>query len=214
MFTIEISTLAMFVMSTFALFLSPGPNMAFVLSAGVADGPRGGIAAALGIAIADLVLTALTATGVVTLIAAWPPSFDLLRYSGAVYLLWMALRAMINSRHAGTVSAPVHTPSAVIFRRALLNCLFNPKALLFFMLFLPQFVVAERGDAGLQVVVLGCVLTLAGLLFHGLLGLCSGQAAAALRQHRRAIRWQIWLQCAVLIALAGRMLLLDRPAPR
>ena len=48
MFTIEISTLAMFVMSTFALFLSPGPNMAFVLSAGVADGSRGGIAAALG----------------------------------------------------------------------------------------------------------------------------------------------------------------------
>jgi arginine exporter protein ArgO len=59
-----------------ALFLSPGPNMAFVLSHGVAHGPRGGFAAALGISAADLVHTLFAATGVTALVAAWPPSFD------------------------------------------------------------------------------------------------------------------------------------------
>jgi threonine/homoserine/homoserine lactone efflux protein len=214
MFNIDISTLALFVMATLALFVSPGPNMAFVLSSGLADGARGGLAAALGITVADLVLTALTATGVVAVIAAWPPSFDLLRYGGALYLSWMGFRAITASRQTGMVSVVLPTSSAVIFQRAFFNCLLNPKALLFFMLFLPQFVVAHRGSEGLQIGVLGCVLTVVGLLFHGLLGLFSGRAAAALRQKRRGIPWQIWLQCTVLLALAARTVLFERPVSR
>ena len=73
---VDLSTLSLFLLAALALFLSPGPNMAFVLSHGIAHGPRGGITAAMGIAVADLVLTLLTATGVTALAAAWPPSFD------------------------------------------------------------------------------------------------------------------------------------------
>jgi hypothetical protein len=83
-----ITTLSVFLVAALVLFLSPGPNMAFVLSHGIAYGPRGGFAAALGIGAADLVLTALTAMGVTAIVAAWPPAFDILRYIGALYLVW------------------------------------------------------------------------------------------------------------------------------
>src|SRR6478672_12674135 len=90
---IDPGTLSLFLLAVLALFLSPGPNMAFVLSHGVAHGPRGGIAAALGIGAADLVHTLCAATGVTALVAAWPPAFDVLRYVGAAYLLWLAWQA-------------------------------------------------------------------------------------------------------------------------
>ena len=98
---ISLATLALFLLAVLALFLSPGPNMAFVLSHGVAHGPRGGFAAALGISSADLVHTLFAATGVTALVAAWPPSFDLLRYAGALYLLWLAWQALRSGSAAG-----------------------------------------------------------------------------------------------------------------
>ena len=91
---VDVSTLGLFLVAVFALFISPGPNMAFVLSHGISHGSRGGIAAAVGITTADLILTLLTATGFSAIIAAWPPSFDLLRYLGAMYLVWLAIKAI------------------------------------------------------------------------------------------------------------------------
>lgn len=93
---IETSTLLIFAGAVMALLLSPGPNMAFVMAHGMTYGLGGGAAAALGIGLADLILTVLTATGVTAVVTAWPPSFDLIRYAGAAYLLWMAYKAMHN----------------------------------------------------------------------------------------------------------------------
>ena len=76
---ISTPTLLLFLAATLALFLSPGPNMAFVLSHAATHGPRGGLAVALGIGLADVVLTVLTATGVAGMVAARIPSFDLRR---------------------------------------------------------------------------------------------------------------------------------------
>lgn len=143
---ISLATLALFLLAVLALFLSPGPNMAFVLSHGVAHGPRGGFAAALGISSADLVHTLFAATGVTALVAAWPPSFDLLRYAGALYLLWLAVQALRSSGGLPTGARAQPSAFARIVRMAFLNNLVNPKALLFFMVFLPQFVDPARGS--------------------------------------------------------------------
>src|SRR5438445_466619 len=97
---VALSTLSVFLVAVLLLFLSPGPNMAFVLSHGIAYGPRGGFAAALGISAADLVLTVLTAMGVTAIVAAWPPAFDILRYIGALYLVWLAVRLILLDRPA------------------------------------------------------------------------------------------------------------------
>jgi len=211
---ISTTTLLLFLGTTLALFLSPGPNMAFVLSHAVAMGPRGGLAVALGIGIADVVLTVLTATGVAGLVAAWPPSFDLLRFGGAAYLLWMAWNAWRQPGQLKVTQAGAQSLVQVC-RRSALNSLLNPKALLFFLVFLPQFVEPSATPVGVQLALLGGILTLASVVFHGLLGLVGGRLAQALSQrlaqHPTLAQTQGRVLAAVLAALAFRLLLTQRP---
>ncbi|MDM0091183.1 MULTISPECIES: LysE family translocator [unclassified Variovorax] len=212
---IDLATLGLFLLAVLALFLSPGPNMAFVLAHGVAQGPRGGFAAAIGISAADLVHTLCAATGITALVAAWAPAFDLLRYAGALYLLWLARKAWRDGGAAAPgTAAPAPAPFARIVRQAWLNNLVNPKALLFFMLFLPQFVDPARGHVTLQLVLLGGVLSLAALAFNTLLGAFSGQVGRWLQRRPGAARLQHRLLAVAMLGLGLRLLMLDRPAPR
>jgi threonine/homoserine/homoserine lactone efflux protein len=208
---IGLATLSLVLLAVLALFFSPGPNMAFVLSHGVAHGPRGGFAAAIGISAADLVHTLFAATGVTALVAAWPPSFDVLRYAGALYLVWLAVQAL---RSGGLRMNAQAQPAGFgrIVRMALLNNLVNPKALLFFMVFLPQFVDPSRGSVALQLVQLGVVLSVAALAFNTLLGACSGQVGRWLQRRPGAEKFQRTLLALVMVGLAIRLLMLDRPA--
>jgi threonine/homoserine/homoserine lactone efflux protein len=210
----DTGTLPLFALAVLALFLSPGPNMAFVLSHGLAHGVRGGFAAALGISAADLVHTLCAATGVTALVAAWPPSFDVLRYAGAMYLLWLAwqaLRPAAARRDAGAAS-PGLAGFARIVRMALLNNLVNPKALLFFMVFLPQFVNPARGHVTLQLLLLGVLLSVMALLFNTVLGAFSGQIGRRLQARPGAATFQRGLLAFAMAGLALRLLLLDRPS--
>ncbi len=209
---IDPATFALFLLAVLALFLSPGPNMAFVMSHGMAYGPRGGLAAAIGIGSADLVLTALTATGVTALMLAWSASFDVLRTVGAVYLLWLAikaLRAPANALAPGNNAPPLAFHS--IAKNAMLGSLLNPKALLFFSVFLPQFVNPANGNIALQLVTLGLVLSCASVVFNTTLGAFSGRLGTWMQRHPRAATFQKWLLGGVLATMALRMFLTERP---
>jgi threonine/homoserine/homoserine lactone efflux protein len=210
---IELHTLVMFLLAVLTLFLSPGPNMAFVLSHGIALGARAGLAAALGITVADLVLTVLTVTGFAAAVAAWPASFELLRYMGVIYLLWLAAQAL---RTRGIALAPGQelVPMWRIFRMAMLNCLLNPKALIFFLVFLPQFVDPTRGNIPAQLAILGLTLSLVALGFNAVLGTFSGRIGAFLNRSPQAARYQGWVLAAVLLSLALRLFAMDRPLAR
>jgi threonine/homoserine/homoserine lactone efflux protein len=207
---IEISTLALFSGAVLMLMLSPGPNMAFVIGHGVAYGWRGGVAAALGIGAADLVLTALTTLGVTALVAQWPPAFDVIRWAGAVYLLWMAWQAW---RRPGVLPAGQAAESslAALAGRAMFNSLLNPKALLFFMVFLPQFADAARGPLAPQLLTLGIVLTVIAAGFHAALGALGGWVSKRMTGNARAARWQSRGLSFVLVLLAFRLATLQRP---
>lgn len=207
---IDLATLSIFIGAVLLLLLSPGPNMAFVISHGVSYGWRGGVASGLGIGVADVVLTVLTATGVTAVVASWPPAFDLIRYAGVFYLLWLAYKALQSK----AVLDPAHVtrvPLRQVCMRATLNSLLNPKTLLFFMVFLPQFVNPAQGSLGGQLLLLGLVLTLISGIFHTLLGVFG---AAVSRRFSRAPgtgRWQSWGLAAVMLLLAVRLALMSRP---
>lgn len=207
---IELTTFLTFSMAALLLLLSPGPNMAFVMAHGVAYGVKGGAVAALGIGAADLVLTALTATGITAMVAAWPPAFDIIRYAGAVYLLWMAIKALQRS-FASEESVPFKTSLASVFMRSMVNSLLNPKALLFFMIFLPQFVDQSKGPIAQQLIMLGCILTAISTVFHGLLGAFGGSARRLLSRHSPAVKLQPYVLATVLLLLALRLIFMHRP---
>lgn len=206
----DLATLTMFVGAVLLLLLAPGPNMAFVISHGVAYGWRGGVASGLGIGAADVLLTLLTATGVTAVVAGWPPAFDLIRYAGVVYLLWLAYQAL-RARRPSPLAAVARVPLHSVFARALLNSLLNPKALLFFMVFLPQFVRPEHGAIAGQLLVLGLVLTVISGVFHTLLGVFGSALSRGFSGASTWARLQPWLLAAVLLLLALRLALMARP---
>ncbi|WP_426134660.1 LysE family translocator [Pseudomonas sp. PWP3-1b2] len=207
---IDFSTLAVFCSAVLLLLLSPGPNMAFVISHGISDGWRGGVASSLGICAADIMLTVLTATGVTALVASWPPSFDVIRYAGVIYLLWLVYKTLQKSPH---IEPPQFKRVRVseVFVQALFNSLLNPKALLFFMVFLPQFVRPQAGSIALQLLVLGGVLTLIAGVFHAVLGIFGGALSRFFAGRSRSARLQKWGLASVLMVLAGRLALMSRP---
>jgi len=207
------ATLLVFSAAVLGLLLSPGPNMAFLLSQSLAHGARGGLAVAAGILVADLAMTMLTAAGIAAMVAGWSPSFDVLRFAGAVYLAWLAVQAM-RARGAAQVRATTRVALSRVLRGAAVNSLLNPKALLFFLVFLPQFVQPERGTVTWQLLVLGACLSVLAFAFHALLGAFSGGVGRFVSGNATLARWTGGVQAAVMLGLAARLLLLDRPAAR
>lgn len=212
---IDATTFVLFLIAVLTLFVSPGPNMAFVMSHGMSFGLRGGLAAAIGIGSADVVLTVLTATGVTAMVFAWSPAFDVLRIAGAAYLLWLAIKTLWSPAGAVTTkSGTAHLAFHKIACNAMLGSLLNPKALLFFMVFLPQFVDPAKGSIAVQLITLGLILSAASVVFNTLLGAFSGQLGMLLQRNPRAATLQKWLLGGVLAALAVRMFLTERPVVR
>lgn len=207
---IDLATLLVFSGAVLLLLLSPGPNMAFVISHGVSYGWRGGVASSLGICAADVLLSVLTATGLTALIASWPPSFELIRNAGVVYLLWLVYNTLKKS--PGPEAAQVHRVRlGRVFLQAMLNSVLNPKALLFFMVFLPQFVRPEAGSIAMQLLMLGGVLTLIAGVFHALLGIFGGALSRFFAGRAQSARLQKWCLATVLMLLAARLAVMSRP---
>lgn len=209
---ISLATFLLFCGAVLAMLVTPGPNMAFLLSHSAAYGPRGGLAVASGIGVADIIMTLLTATGVTAIIAAWPPAFDVLRYAGALYLLWLAFKAVRTPVHA-MVAGELQTSMRKVFARAVAGSLINPKPLLFFMVFLPQFVDLQRGPVHLQIITLGLTLTGLAFAFHAVLGVFAGEMGRLIARNPRAANAQRWLLGGVLGDLALRLLFTERPTP-
>jgi len=168
---------------------------------------------ALGIFVADLLLTVLTVTGISATFSAWPPSFDVLRYLGALYLTWMAVQA-IRPRSAARFEQPRKSGLGSVIRMATLNSLLNPKALLFFIVFLPQFVVPANGSVAIQLATLGAILSVIALVFHSALGVASGRIGTWLDRRPAATRYLGWLNASIFVGLAARLLLLDESSGR
>ena len=168
------------------------------------------MACALGIGVADLLLTALTATGVTALVASWPPSFDLIRYAGVVYLLWLVFKTLQKSPRLDTAHAH-RVPLRRVCVQAMLNSLLNPKALLFFVVFLPQFVRPQAGSIAVQLMVLGGVLTVIAAVFHGVLGAFGGALSRFFAGRPHSAWLQKWGLATVLTVLAVRLAVMSRP---
>jgi threonine/homoserine/homoserine lactone efflux protein len=207
----DATNLYLFTVAALLLLIVPGPNMAIVTSHAVAHGWRAGFAAALGITLADVLMTAMVSAGLGALVMSWAPAFDLLRWAGACYLMWLAWKAL-STPPTDADAQPALASRRKIFIRATLNSLLNPKALLFFMVFLPQFVTLGTSSVTVQLMVLGVLLALIALIFHSLLSVCAGQLHGRLSGGKISSRLGAYGFAVVMTALAVRLLVLNRTA--
>ncbi len=195
-----------FLTAAILITLSPGPDNMMVLGAGIAKGRARGIAFGLGCALGCLNHTLLAVIGVSALIAASPVAFTALKVVGGLYLIWMGLQAL-RSRGGAKVAAGVPDESArQLFFKGLVANAINPKVVLFFLSFLPQFVVASRGDANWQIAWLGLIFTAQAALLFGLLGYFSGTIGQWLNRTPRAGMWLDRIAGAIFVGLGLRLI--------
>jgi threonine/homoserine/homoserine lactone efflux protein len=166
--------IGLFIVAATLLAIAPGPDVIYVLTRGVAQGPRAGIAAALGFATGCIFHTVLAAVGVAALIRSSDLAFDLVRYAGAAYLVWIGIQALRHRSSFSLEGGGDARALVTIYRQSVLGNILNPKVTLFFLAFLPQFVNAAEGRVALQMAVLGVVFMAVTIVVFGAVALFAG----------------------------------------
>lgn len=164
----DFSTLVLFAAACVALTTTPGPDMLLIASRSVSQGRRSGFVTLAGIQAGTYIHAAAAALGLSQLFILVPLAYDVVRWAGALYLLylaWTTLRSV--GGNAGAPSAPPTVSLLAIFRQGVFTNLLNPKMALFVLALFPQFVNFASGSVVVQIMVLATVLNLIGLIVNG-----------------------------------------------
>jgi threonine/homoserine/homoserine lactone efflux protein len=207
----DASVLLAYSLACFVLFITPGPDMSLFLAKTVAGGRRHGMAAMLGAMTGCCVHTLLAALGVSALLAASATAFTILKVVGALYLLWLAVDAV---RHGSALNLKgQHERPASVRRTFLLGVginLTNPKIVLFFVTFLPQFVQAHDPHAGGKLLFLGLYFVAFSAPLAALMVLGAERVIALLGGHPRMMRAIDYSFAGLFGAFAVRILTMGR----
>jgi threonine/homoserine/homoserine lactone efflux protein len=197
-----------FALAVVVIALTPGPDMTFFIGRTLAQGRAAGLAAMAGASTGILVHTMLVALGLSALIVAAPSLFLALKVAGALYLAFLAVQAI---RHGSALTLPdqpaPRASLAATWASGLAINLLNPKIVLFFMTFLPQFVRADDPHAAAQLITLGLLFIVIALSITVPMILAADRVAATLRGAPRIARAMDWIFASVFAAFAAHLLL-------
>jgi len=204
----ETAKLLVFAAAALALVAVPGPNILYITTRSMSGGRRAGLACSLGVETGTFLHVTAAALGLSALLGSSALAFNLVKYGGAAYLVFLGVRALARREEA---SSPLPAAPVVPLRRAyaegVLVQVLNPKVALFFLAFLPQFVDPDRGAVALQILVLGALLSALGFVVNCLCAFAAGTVGARLR-HRPALRY---ITAAVYLALGATAALTGEP---
>lgn len=212
----DLTVVLAFTVAVTLLSLAPGPDMMFIVANAVAAGRRAGVTAALGMSTGLAVHTVAAAFGLGALLQAAPAVLDTVRFIGAGFLLYLAITSWRASRkHTEPEPEPAEpiTPRRSIRRvyvMAVLTNLANPKVILFYLAFFPQFLSTGPGSwpATLQFLLLGALFIAVGLAVDGSVGLLAGTARDRLLR-RQSVRRRLDQACAAIFGALAIRLALD-----
>jgi threonine/homoserine/homoserine lactone efflux protein len=206
----ETNGILVFMLATLVLNVTPGPDMLYVITRSVDQGRAAGIISSLGIAAGCVLHTLLVACGLAGLLVTMPIAYEVIKYAGAAYLIFLGVRAIVNSRRSQACKQMTKDGLGAIFIQGMLTNVLNPKVALFFLAFLPQFVAQAKGHVALQLITLGILFNISGTIVNVLVAL------AASFTGKRFKRWVgdsavfRWLTGGVFIGLGVRLALLER----
>lgn len=202
-------TLISFFAASIMLALAPGPDNIFVLTHSVLKGRQAGLAVVIGLCTGLLVHTTLVALGVAAILQSAGWALTVLKTIGAAYLLYLAWQSL-TATPLSLDEASAHKPSFFwSYRRGVIMNISNPKVLIFFLAFLPQFVSPEADNMSQQILVLGGFFIVATILVFGAMALMAGHLSTLLRRSPQLQHNLNKLAAMVFIALALHLLLSD-----
>jgi threonine/homoserine/homoserine lactone efflux protein len=206
---IDGSAWGLFVAASLTLLLTPGPAVLYIVGNSMEQGPRAGILSAMGLLTGGTVHMLAAVAGVTALLAASASALSALRWAGAAYLFWLAWREVSRSAMGAGNGGRSPRRGGELYRGGLMVALLNPKSVLFFLAFLPQFVRPGAGDPRLRVLALGVTFLGLAVCTDTMYSVVGGQAGRLLRTPaaRRARRWLsagIYAGLGVVALLEGR----------
>jgi threonine/homoserine/homoserine lactone efflux protein len=197
----ELPMLGVFTAAALILLITPGPAVLYIVARSVDEGRRAGLVSMLGVHVGTLVHIAAAAAGLSAVLAASATAFSAVKYLGAAYLVYLGVRRLLDPPPG---SAPAGSRNSSL-RRAFLDGVvvnvLNPKTALFFLAFLPQFVAVSRGAVGPQILSLGLLFVMLGIVTDGLYALGASSAGRWVRGHPRFEAAQRWVSGGIYIGL-------------
>lgn len=201
--------LPLFIFASALLIVTPGPDLLYVLTRGIAGGRQSGVASALGVTAGLLVHTTAAALGLAVLLKTSTLGFILVKTAGGIYLIHMGLQMIRHRKVIDLGEMDREVNSKQCFVQGFISNVLNPKIALFFVTFLPQFVSIESTHQSLCMAGLGLLFAAMTVVFLVLLGLFAGQVGAWLQKKKGA---PVLLNSAAGTLLVGLGLFILRPA--
>lgn len=202
----EFHALLAFSLISLGMVLTPGPNMIYLISRSISQGPRAGLISLGGVALGFVFYMLCAAFGITVLVMAIPYAYDALRIAGALYLLYLAWQAVKPGGRSPLQvrQLPQDSPRR-LFAMGLLTNLLNPKAAVLYLSLLPQFISPDHGNVLAQSLALGFTQIAISVLVNALIAVMAGSIAAFLATRPTWLMLQRWLMGTVLAGLAVRM---------
>jgi threonine/homoserine/homoserine lactone efflux protein len=169
------ATLFLYTAGAIVIIISPGPDFIYVITRGIAQGRKAGILSALGISAGLIVHTVLAALGLSALVQTSGMAFQTVKFVGAAYLIYLGIQTLIHRKSVIQWNNPKENLKAtVVFRQGVMTNVFNPKAIITFMAFIPQFIYPTDGAATIQIILLGGVISFLAIVWFGTVGYFAG----------------------------------------
>ncbi|CAM3672544.1 LysE family translocator [Bordetella tumulicola] len=196
------ANLLLFTGSALVLLVIPGPAVLYIIAQSVEQGKKAGLVSDLGIHTATLVHVIAAALGLSALLASSALAFNLVKYAGAAYLIWLGLKKIYTrpTAAAANTSIPKRRLRA-LYRDGFIINLLNPKTALFFLAFLPQFTDPSQGHIASQILILGALLIVLGFISDACYAFAAGAVGQWLRTSRSYLNIDRYLGGAMLIGL-------------
>ena len=207
------SALLGFALVCLGMVLTPGPNMMYLISRSITQGPAAGIVSLGGVALGFVFYMLCAAFGITALLFAIPYAYDALRFAGAAYLLWLAWQAVRpGGRSPFQVKAMKVDGPRKLFAMGFLTNLLNPKIAMLYLALLPQFIDPAGGSVLTQSLALGSIQIVISVSVNAMIALAAGSIAVFLGTRPTWLLVQRWLMGTVLAGLAMKMALEARRA--
>jgi threonine/homoserine/homoserine lactone efflux protein len=195
------SQLLVFCFTAVVLILTPGPNFIYILTRGTTQGHRAALFAVVGLGCGVMIHTMLASIGISALIRSSYLLFQIIKYGGSLYLIYLGLQALRHHDPLAPSAYPVSTESQRILWQSIVASMTNPKTTLFFLSFLPQFVNSATSNVTVQLLLLGSIYMVLTILIYGLIAYFAGSIGHGLRTRTVVASRFRWLTGSSFIGL-------------
>ncbi|HEY3311905.1 MAG TPA: LysE family translocator [Anaerolineales bacterium] len=187
---LNLEKLPLFVFASIILLLTPGPAVLYIIARSIDQGRAAGLVSVLSIEVGNFFHAVAASLGLSALLLSSPTAFNVVKYLGAAYLVYLGLRQLFSKGTGNAADESPNPPRSLrrIFTQGVTVAVLNPKTALFFLAFLPQFVDRTKGPVSLQFLALGILFVLMAVFSDGMYALLASSAGQWLKSHQR-----VWL---------------------